>query len=59
MGEIFGSNFLEGFFGEEFFEGNSLFTLLKLERNLFVCQDFGFVKILSQWRRKEEEGQEI
>ena len=30
----------------------------RIAGNLFACQDFGFVKILSQWRRKEG-GQEF
>ena len=45
--KLFGRIFLENFFGG-FFWRNSLFTELEFVKILV------FVKILSQWRRKEE-----
>ena len=51
-GDFFGRIFFGGIFLEEFFGSNSYFTLLKSAKlfeygtNWFVCQDFGFVKIL-------------
>ena len=46
-------NFLGGFFGEDFF-GRNFFGRNSLEIDLFV-KILVFVKILFQWRRKEDE----
>ena len=48
FGAVFFEDFLRGFFGG-FFGRNSLFTSLKSAK-LFESD---FVKILSQWRRKD------
>ena len=55
--EFFGRNFLGGIFWEKFFGRNYLFTLwyLNMEGIDLYVKILVFVKILSQWRRKEEE----
>ena len=53
MAGIFWKNFLEGYFWEKFLGG--IFKLNMKGIDLFV-KILDFVKILSQWRRKEEGG---
>ena len=64
--ECFWGNFLGGFFLEDFFERifwegffGGIFLVGFLGGILFSIGIDLFVKILSQWRRKEEEGKNL
>ena len=53
FGRIFWEDFLGGFFWENYFGRIFLFTLLKSNKLFESVGIDAFVKILSQWRRKE------
>ena len=51
LADIFGRIFLGGFFWENFLEESFVYIGIDFFVKILI-----FVKILSQWRRKEEEG---